>query len=609
MGGWAAFALVLALVGSGCSIQVNFGLPGPNGPVSGDPSAGGAESEARAEWEGLYPAYQLMPGGRRWGYIDRTGSFVIAPQFESAASFEPNGLALVSQGETSGVINTKGELVYSGTDIYSAVAAGSVMILDSGDKSVMLDAAGSVLFEADWISDEFSDGLAPFEWDGLYGYVDSKGSIVIEPVFKEAEPFSDGQAIVKLADGQYAIINTAGQQVRQLGYDDVADLDEGMYAYRDSATGLWGYKSLAGDVVIPSQFVYASPFRDGQAVVWVGDGWISSLRGVIDRQGNFVIPAEYGSISYLGDGFYAVAQETEGLGQGLFMPDAIFNAEGRQLTDFRFYEASVTPYGISVSDGKETYFLNRNGERDSSLPSAEGRGRMYALHDLIAVEVDGSLRYVTPDGKTVWEPSDSMPLVGGGEIREQKLRKGPFVLIRYPQVEGLPNREVQDRINERLRMAFGWTPPSEEEGNWGSTLDVNYTVEQIGRILVVQLDGYWYPAGAAHGMPSKEYFHFDLDTGAEYGLRDLFKPGSAYQARLEKLVSERILAERPDLDTTEPSVAPDHYFAVTVEGLVLYWYPYEIGPYSSGFPTFLIPWDDVSDLIDRDGTFWRGLGL
>lgn len=395
MGRWAVFALVLALVGTGCSLQVDSRLPDPNGPVSDDSSAGGVESEARAGWESLYPAYQLMEGGRRWGYTDRTGSFAIAPQFESAAIFQPVGLALISQGEISGVINAKGKLIYSDTGIYSAVAAGSVMILEGGGKSIMLDAAGSVLFEAGWISDEFSDGLAPFQTDGLYGYVDSK---------------------------------------------------------------------------------------------------------------------------------------------------------------------------------------------------------------------DGSLSYVTPEGKTVWEASDSMPLVGGGEIREQKIRSGPFVLIRYPQVAGLSNREVQDKMNQRLREAFGWTPP-DNEGDWGSTLDVNYTVEQIGRILVVQLDGYWYPAGAAHGMPSKEYFHFDLDTGSEYELRDLFKPGSAYQARLEKLVSERILAERPDLFTTEPSVALDHDFAVTVEGLVLYWYPYEIGPYSSGFPTFVIPWDDVSDLIDRDGTFWRGLGL
>lgn len=619
MGRWVAFALVLALVGSGCSIQLDLGLPGSGGessPAAGagpdDPGSGGSpaegESGAGAEWEGLYPVYQLAQGGKRWGYIDRTGSFVIPPQFESAAAFQPTGLALVVQGDRSGLINAKGEWVYSGTGIYAAVGSEDGIVLDSTSGSTLLDASGTLLFEAEWISDAFSDGLAPFQRDGLYGYVDSTGRVVIEPAFARAEPFSDGLALVKLPDGRFAVINPDGQQVRDLGNDWVDSLGEGMYAYQDAATELWGYRSVSGEVEIAPQFREAGRFADGLAIVSVGDDWFSALRGVIDREGNFVIPPAYESIQYLGEGLYAVAKDVEGFGQSYFLQYAIFSAGGRQLTDFRYYDVSLTPYGISVSDGRETYFLRRSGERDFSLPSAEGRGRMYPVNDLIAVEVDGALRYVTLDGRTVWEASLSMPLAGGGEVRAEKHRAGPFVLIRYPQVAGLPNQEAQERINQRLYEAFVSAQVPGTGGDWVS-VEVDYTAQQIGRILVVRLDGYWYPAGAAHGMPLKEYLHFDLDTGAEYGLPDLFKPGSAYQARLEQLVAERIAREQLDLFVPNPSVEPDHYFAAAVEGLILYWYPYDIGPYAAGFPTFLIPWEDVRDLIDRDGAFWRGLEL
>lgn len=606
LGRWAAFAMVLTLVGCGSAAGLGSGLPvsGPgaesDAPGGGGPSAGGNESEARAEWEGLYPAYQMMPGGKRWGYVDRTGSFVIAPQFASAERFQPDGLASISQGDRSGLINTKGELVHSGTGIYLSRTTGGAIFLDGDSGSRLLDTSGSVLFEADWFAGDFSDGLALFHKDGRYGYVDSTGRVVIEPTFASADPFVGGLALVQLPDGPFAIINSAGEQVRQLGYENAAYLSDGMYAYQDPTTRLWGYKPVAEDAVIPPQFLVAGAFADGLAIVQVGDDWFSALYGVIDRQGNFVIPAEYGFIEYLGEGLFAVAGEVDGFGQSYFLTHAIFSADGRQLTDFRFYDAAVTPYGISVSDGSETYFLNRQGERDWGLPSAEGRGRMYALNDLIAVEVDGGLRYVTPEGEVIWEPATSMLLDGGGEIREQKHREGPFVLIRYPQVAGLADARVQGEINQQLYEAFVSKSIIVAEDDFDWDVDVEYTAEQIGRVLVVRLDGYFYPAGAAHGTPVKEYFHFDLDTGAEYGLADLFKPGSAYPERLRELVSEQT--------PLEPEVKPEHPFTVTEEGLVVYWTPYEIDSYAAGFPTFLIPWANVQDLIDTEGPFWRALG-
>lgn len=59
------------------------------------------------------------PETGKCGYIDKTGKFVIEPQFELAYPFNESGIAMVSKGETGkyigealvGYINTKGEIV------------------------------------------------------------------------------------------------------------------------------------------------------------------------------------------------------------------------------------------------------------------------------------------------------------------------------------------------------------------------------------------------------------------------------------------------------------------------------------------------------------------
>ena len=47
----------------------------------------------------------------------------------------------------------------------------------------------------------FVDEYAAFKQGDLWGFVDSKGKIIIKPQYEDAKSFSNGMGAVKLADG------------------------------------------------------------------------------------------------------------------------------------------------------------------------------------------------------------------------------------------------------------------------------------------------------------------------------------------------------------------------------------------------------------------------
>lgn len=570
------------------------------------------QEPVRQDQPDRYPAYRSEGGPRLWGYLDGSGAFVIPPQFESVEEFGTDGLAVVHQNGQAGLINRSGEFVLPPSASYITSPNDGVRIafLDGTAKAV--DGTGRVLFESAALSHSyghFGDGLVAFANDGRYGYLDKQGAVAIEPRFTYATNFSGGKAVVGLQDGASAIIDRQGNVLKRLDVYRAADPADGMIAFEEQDTYRWGYLTLEGERVIPAQFTVAWPFSGGQAIVQLpGDGGGADRVGVIDRKGEYVIPPVYGTIDLLGDGLYAVTLADEDFTQALFSPSAIFNAAGQQLTDFLYYDVSRTGDYISVSDETHTYLLDTTGRRAAEMPSAEGIGTIRLSGDLLAMQIDGTLRYVTRDGKTVWEAEESWELANGARVVRRTQRAGRNMLVEYPEVTGLPDSQVQASINDRLRTLFlaPLTALSDEDD---VSYTANFSVQQVGSVLVVQRSSHTYFKGAAHGMPSMEYIHLSLETAAEYALADLFRPDSDYTVRLSELVSQQLLEDDRGVDVANPSVSPDQPFAVGPDGLLIYWYPYDIAPYAAGFPTFHIPWEAVLDLIDTDGAFWKALGL
>jgi hypothetical protein len=152
--------------------------------------------------------------GRKWGYIDKTGTFKIPEKFDWAGNFS-EGLAWVKVGERRKLINTTGDTVrlargYDGSFPFSG---GVAIVVDDEENFGMIDRNGKEIVPLEYEAlAYFSEGLAAAKKDGKWGYVNRNGEEVIPPQFDVVYDFKQGKATVK-KDDIYFIINKKGQLI------------------------------------------------------------------------------------------------------------------------------------------------------------------------------------------------------------------------------------------------------------------------------------------------------------------------------------------------------------------------------------------------------------
>ena len=192
--------------------------------------------------------------------------------------------------------------------------------------------------------------------NGLYGFIDSLGNVVIEPQYKYVGNFRSGYACViteaklniretffgrkdttlmvkygYIDMDNNIVIDTSNIAIlhvnpymysfpsmfseKKLRFRDVVftelDLVDDRFPYQDEKKRFWGYKNSEGDIAIEPRFSYAQSFANGRAVVRDTTMSIPSKgneidmsmfnqNGVIDVNGNVVVNFEYSYISQFG---------------------------------------------------------------------------------------------------------------------------------------------------------------------------------------------------------------------------------------------------------------------------------------------------------------------
>ncbi len=127
-------------------------------------------------------------------------------------------------------------------------------------------------------------------------------------------------------------------------------------------------------------------------------------------------------------------------------------------------------------------------------------------------------------------------------------------------------------------------------------LDGKYDVLYNGsKLLSVEQRGYLF-TGGAHGNTLYKVSTFDLTTGNELQLADLFKPGSNYLERINKIVAKKVAAQ-PEKFFGPVEVKDGDQFYFDGKVLVITYAPYEVAPYAAGVVTFVIPAGQLSDIM------------
>lgn len=223
-----------------------------------------------------------------WGYVDHKGSYVINPQFESAHPFFDGLARIVSDGKV-GYISTKGKYIVlpqyqDGTDFSEGYA---FVVTDNG-YPMCIDTKGKEVFTFNGIQTiyTFSEGLAAYtNKSGKYGYVDTKGSIVISPRYDEAGPFSDGLAPVRIND-KYGYTDPQGNVVIACQFVEARPFHEGLAAVSNGK--MYGFINKKGEYVINPQFEAVDDFSDGLAAFSNG-----KMVGYIDKSGTYAINPQF----------------------------------------------------------------------------------------------------------------------------------------------------------------------------------------------------------------------------------------------------------------------------------------------------------------------------
>lgn len=196
--------------------------------------------------------------GEKWGFVDATGKMAIPPQFKSAFYFR-EGVAVAELASGDVLIDTSGRVLAQGFQFVNLIKDGRVPA-SLGEKSGFLDLRGKVVipFTYDTV-DPFFDGLAAVEKRKKWGYIDRNGKLVIPLEFDQVGPFGNGLAPAKRGN-HTGFIDKSGKFAFSLSFDYApgfltGDEESSLFIAPADVSRFWtsdgrfGYVNISGHVI------------------------------------------------------------------------------------------------------------------------------------------------------------------------------------------------------------------------------------------------------------------------------------------------------------------------------------------------------------------------
>lgn len=286
----------------------------------------------------------------KWGYATPSGNVVIKTTYIDAHTFMSGGAALVNVSKKDGwiVIDPTGKIISIGVSNFEPktflnwLSKGydfDLQLIVANKKHGYLDSKGKLIVPCNYKNlSEFKDGfaigekdgdhyiisttgeevkvqvpsqkvaymingLAPFESNKLYGYINKNGEEVIEPKFKSVGYFGNEMAWAKTTDDLVGYINKKGDWLIQPQYQSGHEPDPIYNIARVVLNDETKYVLPTGQYLPVGTITAGGDFSEGFAWVRVGE-----FVGLIDHTGKMVIEPKYTKMERMTDGLINVRE-------------------------------------------------------------------------------------------------------------------------------------------------------------------------------------------------------------------------------------------------------------------------------------------------------------
>ena len=383
---------------------------------------------ARLFYQGLTTASK----DGKMGYIDKTGNWVIEPQFDNAHNFYAGNIAIVRIDKKYGCIDRNGNYIiepkmgYLGFD-YSDEHGVYLTTVDSqgNSKEGIIDpTTGKWVIEPKFESlGIFKGSLASFwstDADGNrnIGFIDASGSIVVPPIYYRIGDFSNGMTAVCI-NNKFGYIDDTGAVVIEPQFRYANDFYDDGIAYIQGKNGGYGFIDKSGKIIVEPE-LYEIDYRNGfaengLALAGVETSEEDVMYGFIDKTGKWVIEPTFPRARSFSKNGLAAAAVIDDSGHriwgyidagGSFVIEPVFNI----AKDFDDTGLAVISIAEQDSDGKYIYYdgiIDSNGDfvaepKYGFIYYDDITGKLYD-EDLILVGESsfGKYGYIDRNGKEV----------------------------------------------------------------------------------------------------------------------------------------------------------------------------------------------------------------
>jgi hypothetical protein len=178
------------------------------------------------------------------------------------------------------------------------------------------------------------------------------------------------------------------------------------------------------------------------------------------------------------------------------------------------------------------------------------------------------------------------------------------IVINYPTFDSPASSAVESYVKNRVGNFRSETGEFASQSSVPLTLNIDYETQYVGENFVSFLFTESTYTGGVHPNESPVGKTYEVESGTEISVTNIFVPGSGYLEEFSRRTKEKFRSEFDQGGFFEAGAEPRTInftsFTIDDKSITFYFGPYQIAPYAAGTQTITIPLSELEDYLRDD---------